>query len=108
MTLNKIVFDYRKSSGLTLDELAKKTTLSKSFLSKIENGEFDEQNVSLDTIIKLAKGFDVKVKEILSQLKVMNESPVTPPLKLYLRQRYGVSNQEAVKIIEDMIKHLKK
>lgn len=108
MTLKEIVSEFRDNKGFTLDELAERTSLSKSFLSKIENGEFNEKNISLDTLIKLADGFNIKVKEILSLLNVVNEKPVTPSLNVYLRQKYGMDNKEAVRIIEDLIDHLKK
>lgn len=108
MTLSEIVSELRENRGFTLDELAERASLSKSFISKIENGEFDEKNISLDTLIKLADGFSIKVKEILGLLKVISDQPSTPSLSVYLRQQYGMDNKEAVRIIENLIDHLKK
>ncbi len=108
MKLSNLVADYRKNSADTLEQLAEKTDLSKGFLSRIEKGDFDSRNVSLATIIKLAKGFNVKVKEILDMLKVIDaEQDDHAPLKVYLRKKYNISNDEDVRIIEGMIDRLK-
>lgn len=94
---------------MTLDELSAKSLLSKGFLSRLEKGDFDNKNISLDTIIKLATGLQIKVIEILDLLNITDNSQrESPPLKVYLRTRYKIEDQSKVKIIEDLIDHLGK
>lgn len=54
--------ELRESSGMSQEELAKKSGISRATLSKIENNE--EVNVNTRTIAKLADVFNVKPSEI--------------------------------------------
>lgn len=54
--------ELRESSGMSQEELAKKSGISRTTLSKIENNE--EVNVNTRTIAKLADVFNVKPSEI--------------------------------------------
>lgn len=106
MKLSEIAQKYRGLSLLTLDKMAQESGLSKGFLSRLEKGDFDSQNVSLETIIKLSKGYGIKVKEILDLLNVIEQDePV--PLKVYLRKKYDIKNDADVDVIEGLINRLK-
>jgi transcriptional regulator with XRE-family HTH domain len=52
----------RDSKKLSLLELSYNTTLDDSNISKIEHGKF---NITLATIVELAKGLDVPPKKLL-------------------------------------------
>lgn len=52
----------REESNLSLRELATKCDLDFSQISKIENGKWD---IQLSTIFELAKGLNVKAKDLL-------------------------------------------
>lgn len=110
MKLSTIISEYRKSRELTLEKLSEKSDLSRSYLSKLENGGLDDQSVSLATIVKLATGFGIKVREILELLDIAEpQGQIHPaPLSVYLRKNYNISNEGDVKIIEGLIDHLKK
>lgn len=54
---------YRKTKGLSLQELSIKTNLSVSYLSLLENGE--RKNPSLDTLAKIANAFDIDILKLL-------------------------------------------
>lgn len=54
--------ELREISGMSQEELAKKSGISRATLSKIENNE--EVNVNTRTIAKLADVFNVKPSEI--------------------------------------------
>lgn len=58
----EIVRAERKRQQLTQEELAHRAGISAVFMSDIERGI---ENVSLETIAKLAKGFGVKIGELL-------------------------------------------
>lgn len=106
MKLSKIIRNYRDRLSLTMDSLSNRSDLSKGFISKIEKGDFDDKNVSLDSIIKLAKGLDIKVKEILDQLSVIEQDDQAN-LKVYLREKYKIEDEKDTKLIEDLINNLK-
>lgn len=54
---------YRKTNGLSLQELSRKTNLSISYLSLLENGK--RKNPSLDTLDKLATIFEIEIVDFL-------------------------------------------
>jgi len=53
------IIDARKASGLTQKELAEKTGIAQSDISKLENGT---SNPSLRTLRRLAEGMGMKVR----------------------------------------------
>ncbi len=106
MKLSKIIKNYRVGLSLTMDDLSDKAGLSKGFISRIEKGDFDNKNVSLESVIKLAKGLDVKVKEILDQLNIIEQNEQVN-LKVYLREKYKIENDKDAKLVEDLINNLK-
>lgn len=53
----------RKAAGLTQDELASKAGLAKGTIYNIENGK--SENVTINSIISIAKALDAKTEEII-------------------------------------------
>ncbi len=53
----------RKDAGLTLNDLAQKSGLAVSTLSKIEN---DQMSPTYDTLLSLAKGLDLDISDLVS------------------------------------------
>ena len=53
----------REAAKLTLEELAEKAGLTPNYIGTIENGRRDP---SLSTLLALARGLDVSVRELLS------------------------------------------
>jgi transcriptional regulator with XRE-family HTH domain len=105
MKLSEFLKESRNKLDLTLDSLSRASGLSTAFLSRIENQEFDKNNFSLNTVIKLAKGLGVKVSDILDSLKV-TENSSSPSLPIYLRQKFNINNSKDHNVIEDIIKRL--
>lgn len=56
---------YRVKMGLTQDELAKKSGVCRTNVSKIENG--DVSSLKLETMKRLAEALDTTVKELFFQ-----------------------------------------
>lgn len=106
MKLGQIIKNYRSNLSLTLEQVSGKAGLSKGFISRLESGDFDQKNVSLDSVIKLAKGLDVKVKEILDQLNVIEQDDQVN-LRVYLKKKYKIENEKDAKLIEDLINNFK-
>ncbi|TCV65721.1 helix-turn-helix domain-containing protein [Pseudomonas fluorescens] len=61
----------RKKLGMTLDVLAEKTGMTKSYLSKVERGL---STPSIATALKLAKALSVKVEELFSEETISLDS----------------------------------
>lgn len=53
----KNIIDYRKSVGLSQENLAKRSGVSRSHLGKIENARY---SMSIDTIEKIARALEVE------------------------------------------------
>ncbi len=58
-TIIQAIIDARKASGLTQKELAEKTGIAQSDISKLENGN---GNPSLRTLQRLAKGMGMELR----------------------------------------------
>lgn len=58
-TIIQAMIDARKSSGLTQKQLAQRTGIAQSDISKLENGN---ANPSLKTLQRLAAGMGMKLK----------------------------------------------
>ena len=56
---------YRRLRGLTQTQLAEKISMSPSYLSKIECGNY-HKSVSLTMIMTIAYSLDVRVEKLLS------------------------------------------
>ncbi|HEX5429553.1 MAG TPA: helix-turn-helix transcriptional regulator [Patescibacteria group bacterium] len=102
MQISKLVKNLRDQSEFTLDVLAKKTGLSAGFLSRLEKGNYDNKNIQLETIIRLANGLGQKLKDFLDNLQIIDQNEL-PPLNLYLREKYKIKKDSDIKTIEDII-----
>lgn len=58
----QLVKGWREDRGFTQEELAYRSKISVTYISKIENGQ---TNVSLDTICKIATGLGITLSELL-------------------------------------------
>jgi transcriptional regulator with XRE-family HTH domain len=101
--LKNLVKEQRTKLGLTLDQVAKEADLSQGFLSRIEKGDYDQMNLSMDTLIRLAKALKLKVKDFLDALKIIEPDNSPAALNIYLRQKYKIVDSQDVKMIEDII-----
>jgi transcriptional regulator with XRE-family HTH domain len=57
----------RKEIGLTQEDFAFKAVLDRSYYGAIERGEF---NITIDTLMSIAKGLDVSASEILKRAEL--------------------------------------
>lgn len=105
MKISELVNNLRKSSKKTMEDLSEASELSKGFLSRLEKGDFDPSNVALETIIKLARGLDVTVKDILDSLSVI-DADEPPPLNVYLRKKYKIKSEQDIATIQNIVSRL--
>ena len=98
----------KNNRTVTLDILKEKTGLSKGYLSRLEKGDFDNQKISLDTVIRIAKGLDLKVGDVLDEMGIIEKSSTMQSLRVYLKNRYDIVNSADVELINQVIKKIKK
>lgn len=83
----------RKSKNITLDELSNRTSISNSYLSKLENNKVT--NCTINTLEKIAEALEVNIKDLFySKLDIK-----------YLKEKlnatideYGLNSKEALEI----------
>ena len=56
---------YRKQAGLSQEKLAEKASLSYKYLGEVERGYV---NVSLDSLMRLAKALKVKLRDLVDDV----------------------------------------
>lgn len=104
--ISTLVKNQRLNLGLTMEQVAKSADLSQTLLSRVEAGDYDTMKMSLDTIIRLAKALQLKVKDFLDNLEITEPNHI-PELSVYLRQKYDINKSHDIQMIESIINRLK-
>ena len=85
MSIGEKIKSYRKSKKLTQVELAKKSNISRSYLTDIEN---DRYNPSIETLKSIAKSLEISLGDLVSdddvsknQLNEKDKKSITNDLK---------------------------
>ena len=65
MSLAKRMQDERKRAGLTLDQLAEKADISKTYLWELEEDETGQKKPSADVLLKIANALSVTISDLL-------------------------------------------
>lgn len=88
-----VIKNVRKSKNITLYRLVKKTGLSYSYLSELENNKV--YNPSLKTMYSIAKALDVKVDDLFySELDIE-----TLRAEMHSRiDKYGINSKKVMEI----------
>jgi len=93
----------REKHGMSLNEFAKLTGLTTSFLSRLEKKEY--KDVKFDVITKLAEGFSMRVKDFLKKCEIIESHRPIYPLSYYFKELYQFPD-EAIDDIRLFIKLL--
>ena len=64
-TVGQQIRAYRKEAGLTQEKLAEKASLSYKYVGEVERGVV---NVSLDSLMRLAKALKLKVSDLVRDI----------------------------------------
>ena len=64
-TVGQQIRSYRKEAGLTQEQLAEKSSLSYKYLGEVERGIV---NVSLDSLMRIAKALKLKVADLVRDI----------------------------------------
>lgn len=67
------MYEHRRQKGLSLSELAKRTKISKSYLSNIERNL--NRNPSIDVVQRIAAVLDIEIDTFLSNEKTNISQP---------------------------------
>lgn len=88
-----VIKNVREKEDISLKELSKKTNISKSYLSDLENNK--KFNVSLDKLYKIANALNVNIKDLFYTTLDIEKLRK----KLHLRiDRYGLDSKETLEI----------
>lgn len=63
--VGEMIRTYRKQAGLTQEKLAEKADLHQNFIGQVERGNME---ISLGSMLKIAKALDVRVRDLVRDL----------------------------------------
>lgn len=99
-----VIKNIREKKDISLKELSKKTNISKSYLSDLENNK--KFNVTLDKLYRIASALDVNVKDLFYtslDIEYLRK-------KLHYRiSKYGLNSKETIEVskIIDLLVNIK-
>ena len=99
MTLAARIRDRRQKAGLTLDQLAKKAGISKTYLWELENDEAGDKKPSADVLLKIAKALGTTLADLMGLPTVQVEAGTIdlPESLLEFARRMEKINQRLTK-----------
>lgn len=98
----KIVRQLREEAGLTPTDLHKSSGLSLAYISKLEDGQYDELALRLKTARSLANGLGLTLRNFFERIGIIDgkeNSPSLYLLKTALRSDGGLSEQQAKDVL---------
>jgi transcriptional regulator with XRE-family HTH domain len=89
MSLAKKIREERKKAGLTLDQLADKAGLSKTYLWELEQDEDGVKRPSADVVLKIANALSLTIADLmgLPTVKVQKETVSLPKSLIEFRDQ---------------------
>lgn len=85
MGIGEYILAFRKKTKITQETLAKKAGLARSFITRLERGDFEGSSMSLATFIRLSKALKVPMYKLFQDIE-FSENVELPPLGTYLRR----------------------
>lgn len=94
MTLGEYIKEYRKANDLTMDEFAKKSAISKAYISMLEKNKHPQNGrpitPTLDTCSKVASAMGISLNVLLSRLDQGHPEEYAKQMKQEIPQLEGV------------------
>jgi transcriptional regulator with XRE-family HTH domain len=89
MTLAKRMAELRDKAGLSIDELAKKAGISKTYVWELEKDETGSKKPSADVLLRLAAALSSTIAELLAlpMVTIQHTAVELPPALLQLQDR---------------------
>lgn len=95
--IGKYIKYQRNKRGWSLQNLARKSLLTPSFLARLETGSYG--NISYGAIEQLARGFAIPLLIFLKKCDLAEDRYISlPDYEFYLREKFQLPN----KAVEDM------
>lgn len=105
MSLAKKIREERKKAGLTLDDLADKARLSKTYLWELEQDEDGVKRPSADVVLKIADALSLTIADLmgLPTVKVQKETVNLPKSLIDFRdQQLTMGNKLSDKDLREL------
>lgn len=95
----------RKKRQLSITQLAKKADVSPSYISKLEQGQY--QSTTFDVLQNLAHALEMRTADFLRKCGLISEERSLPTLEYLLKEEYRFSTKAIVEIVGfiDFIKY---
>ena len=87
----------RKKRHLSITQLAKGAEVSPSYISKLEQGQY--QSITFDVLQNIAHALDMKTVDFLRKCGLISEERSLPTLEYYLKEKYRFPPQAIIDII---------
>ncbi|MBT4153374.1 MAG: helix-turn-helix transcriptional regulator [Candidatus Magasanikbacteria bacterium] len=105
----KIIKQLREEAGLSATDLHRRSGLSLAYISKLEDGQYDELALRLKTAKSLSTGLGLTLRHFFERIGVIegnDNSPSLYLLKTALRSDGGLSVEQADNVLKyvDFIK----
>jgi DNA-binding XRE family transcriptional regulator len=98
MTLGEKIKRFRKQAGLTQEQLAKKTNLSRSYIADVERNRY---NPSFETLKSISKGLNIPLSKLSDEENNDNEN-LTPEFYAIQRNSKKLTQKEQQKLLKIM------
>lgn len=102
--LGELVKKIRQSKGLSQKDVADASNLARSYISRLEDGDFASPSVM--TLLRLAKGLNMSNEEMFNLAGVTVKAKQYPELPVYLRAETNLP-EEAIRQITDYVELIK-
>lgn len=90
--LGKYLKTLREESGLSMRDVAKQTSLTPSYISKIETGD-TFKSINVDSLIAFSKAYRIPITALLEEAGFLEKEDDLPQLSTYLKIKYNLSPQ---------------
>lgn len=104
MKLGEFIKHVREEKKLSQGEIARKAGLARSYISRLEEGDFNSPSVI--TLIRLAEGLGVSNEMIFRMAGVEVKESDLPAFDVYCRVQLGLP-EEGVRKMEEFLELLK-
>lgn len=91
----------RIKMGYSLQDFAKCTDLTPSFLMRLERGEYD--TVKFDVIEKLCGGLKIHLPDFLAKCELMSNMNYLPTLEFFLKEKYQFPKEAISEVTEYLL-----
>lgn len=90
MTLAQYIQKHRKDQDKTQNDLAESSGLARSYIARLERGDYEEGAISLATFVRLAKALEIPMYRFFQEVE-FTRSTNLPPLGMVLKNTYARS-----------------